>query len=351
MHIVRTTGTRISRTLVGLTALALVTACGSAPESATPDDTADEATASTGAGQPDGFSFTDDRGVTIELDEVPDVVVAHSAAAGGLWEYGVTAAGVFGPLRRTDGTTDPSLGRADPDDFTSLGEVDTQINLEALAELQPDLIVTQLWSEDTWHGVDTAQVDELEQIAPLVGIRVDNRSAEEPLARYAELAEALGGDPEAIEEARAEFDDATGALEEAAAAQPDLDVVAASGSPSEMYIAWPPGFPDLSLFTEYGLDIYEPEEHPTAGGFWQTLSWEDATRYPADLILADARAGGVETMLEQVPEVVRGLPAVQADQMIEWETSHAYGYGNFADMLNDLATAVAEADPTVADAS
>lgn len=333
----------LSRRLAAAAAVVLLAACGSAPEDeAAPDESVTEATA------PDGFTFTDDRGETVELDEVPDVVVAQSAAAGGLWEYGVVAAGVFGPLRRSDGTTDPTLGRADPDDFTSLGEVDSQINLEALAALQPDLIVTQLWSKDDWWGIDPNQVDELEQIAPLVGIRVDERTADEPLARYAELAEALGADPDVVAAGRAEFDEAAAGLEAALATQPDLELVAASGSTTEMYVAWPPGFPDLALFQELGMQLVVPEEHPTSGGFWETLSWEDAGRYPADVILADARNGSVEQMLTLVPDNVLYLPAVQADQMVEWEASHAYGYGNFADILTRLTETVSTADPEVA---
>jgi iron complex transport system substrate-binding protein len=118
----------------------LVTGCGGTGG----EDDAD------GAGEAEaGWLFTDDRGVTHTLAEVPDVVVAQAVSAGGLWEYGVEVAGAFGPLRRPDGTPDPSLGLAVPDAFASLGEVDGEVNLEALAALQPDIIVTQLWDDDT----------------------------------------------------------------------------------------------------------------------------------------------------------------------------------------------------------
>lgn len=301
-----------------------------------------------------GWSFTDDRGVTHTLDEVPDVVVAQSVSAGGLWEYGVEVAGAFGPLRRPDGTPDPSIGLADPDAFASLGEVEGEVNLEALAALQPDIIVTQLWSDDSFWGIDD-ELDEMEALAPVVGIRVGERPVDEPLARLAELATSLGGDPgdgvdtgDRVAEARAGFDQATDRLAAALADRPGLRVLAASGTPAEMYVAHPPGFPDLRYYQSLGMDLVEPEEHPTGQGYWETLSWEEADKYPADLVLADVRGATLEQLLDQMPPTAAALPAVAADQVIAWPASFALGYGNVAAVLDEVRAAVEAADPGIA---
>jgi len=293
-----------------------------------------------GSSESAAWSFEDDKGVTHTLDSVPDVIAAQSVSAGGLWEYGVVADGVFGPLRRSDGTTDPALGLADPDDFESLGEVDSQINLEALAALHPDIIVTAMWSDTQYWGIDDAQIDTIEQIAPVVGIRVDNRSIVDVLARYAELAESLGGDKSKIESAKAEFDAGSQKLKDALASKPGLSVVAASGVPAEMYIAYPPAFPELRYYGSLGMDLAEPEDHPTSGGFWETISWEQAGKYPADVLLGDARGGTVEQILGLLPATAKALPAVQAGQLYSWPTVQAYGYGAVAVNTDRLATEI-----------
>lgn len=121
-------------------------------------------------------------------------------------------------------------------------------------------------------------------------------------------------------------------------------MLAASGTVDELYVAHPPGFPDLNYYAELGLDLVEPTEHPEAGGYWQALSWEQVDTYQADMIMADVRGGSVDFLLDQMPPLGRQLPAVQADQMVAWTASSALGYGNAAAVLDALADAVSSAD-------
>jgi iron complex transport system substrate-binding protein len=296
------------------------------------------------------WSFTDDRGHVVTLDAPPDVIVAQSVSAGGLWEYGVEVDGVFGPLRRPDGDPDPAIGLADPDDFASVGEIESEVDLEAVAEIQPDVIVTQLWGDGTLWGIDD-ELDELESLAPIIAIRVGETSMDEPLAELAELAGSIGGADARtkVDEAETAFDAASERLSAALEAKPDLQVVAASGTLSEMYVAYPPGFPDLHYYQSQGMDLAEPEEHPTAGGYWETLSWEQADKYPADLILADVRGATLEQLVEQMPPTAAALPAVESEQVIAWPASFALGYGNVAEVIDLITAAVVSADPAVAD--
>ncbi len=322
--------------------VAATAACGgSDDESAGADDT--------GASSTDtGWTFTDDRDVTHTLDEAPDSIAAQSTIAGGLWEYGVDVEGVFGPLRRADGEPDPAIGLADPDDFASLGEVEGEIDMEALAALRPDIIVAPMWGPDTYWGIAADAVDELEQIAPIVGIRVDERPMDEPLARVGELAATFGNEAAGeVDAARTVFDDASEGLSDALAAKPGLSVLAASGTLEELYVAWPPGFPDLNYYASLGMQLVEPAEHPESGGFWQTLSWEQVDTYEADLILSDVRAATIEQQIAQMPPTGQDLPAVQADQMVAWPAATALGYGSSAAVLAELTAAVEAADEDV----
>lgn len=329
------------RLVVLVCATFLMAACSSGSSSDTATETTDAS----------GWSFTDDRGITHTADAAPETVAAQSVIAGGLWEYGVVVDGVFGPLRFSDGSSDPAMGLADPGTFEdgSLGEIDSQINIEKLAALAPDIIVTPMWGDDMYWGIDDAQVDEIEAIAPIVGIRVDSRPIDEPLSRVADLAATLPDyDEAAAQSAKAEFDASSEQLRTALAAKPELAVVAASGTAAEMYIAYPPAFPDLRYYQGLGMQLAEPANHPTSGGFWETLSWEEAGKYPADLILADARGGSVEQMLAQLPPTVLALPAVKADQWVAWPATGALGYGNNARVLDSLTDAVQNASSDVA---
>ncbi len=334
--------------MLAVAGLALVSLVGCSGSEEPPTASKGEATKSTVTAPPGEWTFTDDRGETITLDEAPTVIAADAATAGGLWEYGIDVdGGVFGDIVLPDGTPSPGIGLASPDDFESVGNAN-QINIEQLAAKQPDVIVGAMWDDKQFYGIDPEQLDEVEKIAPVIGLRVDDRLVTEPLARVAELAVSLGADPDGkLAEAEAAFEIASQEFTAANEAQPDLLAAAVSGTATEMYVAYPPKWPDLSYYQELGMNLVEPEDHPTAGGFWETLSWEEAGKYPVDLVLADGRGGSLESIRKQIPAVGLSMPAVEADQVVIWPAVHAYGYGAFAAILDDLTTAVATADASV----
>lgn len=326
-------------------ALVSLVGCSGSDEPPSSEKTESKSTVTAPAGT---WTFEDDRGETVTLDEAPKVIAADAATAGGLWEYGIDVnGGVFGDIVLPDGTPSPGIGLASPDDFDSVGNA-TQINIEQLAAKQPDVIVGAMWDDEQFYGIDPEQLDEVEQIAPVIGIRVDDRLVTEPLARVAELAETLGADPDGkLADAKAEFERASTAFAEANEAKPGLLTAAVSGSPTEMYVAYPPKWPDLSYYQSLGMEMVEPKDHPTSGGFWETLSWEEAGKYPVDLVMADGRGGSLESIKEQIPAVALSMPALDADQIVIWPAVHAYGYGAFAEILDNLTTAVDDADPGV----
>ncbi len=325
--------------LAVLVTAVLATGCGGSSESGSSGaQDAPETSA-------EGWSYTDSTGTTVELDAVPETIVAETTIAGGLWELGITAKGTFGLLHAPDGSPSPSIGLADPEIFTSLGEEYGQINLEQLASLQPDLIITPSWEDGTYWGIEDDMLEQVTSIAPIVGVAVTGRPIDEVLAEVDELAQALGADTDSDEvvAARQSFEDASDELAAATAANPDLTVLAASGTPDQFYVAVPENYPDLSYYQSLGLNVVDPD---TDEEFWQTLSWEEVDMYPADMIMGDSRGGTTEQLLEQMPPNARELAAIREDQLVSWQLTLAMGYGAVARAIEELAGNVRDAVAT-----
>ena len=99
---------------------------------------------------------------------------------------------------------------------------------------------------------------------------------------------------------------------------------------------------DLFYFKDLGLDIVVPETGED--GFWELLSWEQANKYPADLILVDARN---DQVVQEVATVGtwESLPAVKAGQLGPWYAGAPYSYARLAPMMRELAGIIRDADP------
>ncbi|WP_241564167.1 ABC transporter substrate-binding protein [Nonomuraea polychroma] len=66
------------------------------------------------------------------------------------------------------------------------------------------------------------------------------------------------------------------------------------------------------------------------------MSWENADKYQADVILVDARAQSmtIEEMAKK-PTWAK-LPAVKAGQLYPWRAAERYSYLGYADVLEEL---------------
>src|SRR5690606_39551044 len=82
---------------LGLTGL--LAACGSGEDG-------DDAEAASGG----SWSFTDDTGATVELDQVPDKIAAFTGLAAALHDFGITPKAVFGPTVNQDGSPTSQAG-------------------------------------------------------------------------------------------------------------------------------------------------------------------------------------------------------------------------------------------------
>lgn len=325
---------------LALGALVLLPACGGGDG----DEAASSVAPSPSQSQ---WTFTDDRGVAVSLPAQPKRIVAQITGAATLWDYGLRPVGVFGPMHMEDGSKAPQAGAIDIQSVESIGEAWGEFDLEKLAALQPDLLVTQQFSDDEplWN-VPLEALPALNDIVPSVAIVVRDVPITQPLQRFADLAKALGANLDSPENtaAKASFDQAVNDLKAAVAEKPELKVLVISGAPDNLYIANPKAATDLIFYRELGMGLVMPETEE----FWETLSWEQANKYPADLILYDNRAGS--STLEQMSaiETWKKLPAVQAGQIAPWNTEPTYSYKSYANDVQRLAEAISKSSTGIA---
>ncbi|MFC7615189.1 ABC transporter substrate-binding protein [Actinokineospora soli] len=290
------------------------------------------------------WEFTDDRGTKISLPERPKRIVAQVHAAAALWDFGVKPVGVFGPQRTADGKPDPQVGNVDLAAVTSVGAEFGEFNLEQYANLEPDLVVTIMYGPVLWYVPDDSKA-KIEEIAPTVGIRLDGKSASEAIARFGELAASLGADlnAPAVTQAKADFEKAGAELTAAAKEKPGLGVELAIGQQDGFWVADPKWHGDAILFSELGLEVVAPKQSDPTFGFEQ-LSWEQAAKYPADLVLEDARTVGMSTdeLAAKYPTWSQ-LPAVKAGQVGAWHAETPSSYQLYAKVLTELTGTVKNA--------
>lgn len=314
---------------LGLGATALLAGCG---------DDGDAADSPGGADAT--FSFTDDRGKVVS-GKRPRHVVAYAGAAAALWDFGVRPVGIFGPSKRADGSQDPQSGSVDLGKVTSVGNAFGEFNVEQYLTLQPDLLVSVMYDpQKLWYVPDDSAA-KIEQLAPSVGIQLTKADLTDVIGKFAALSKALGADLESavVKDARTAFDNAGGGLADAAKAAGGIRVMAVSASQDNLYVTIPEYYPDQRHYAERGVGFVVPTK-PDASGFFETLSWENAAKYSADVIMWDARTQAL------TPEQLRSnpawskLPAVVAGQLVPWKSEAQYSYQGFTGQQVELATAL-----------
>ncbi|MEU5402562.1 ABC transporter substrate-binding protein [Streptomyces sp. NPDC005963] len=307
---------------------ALLTACGEGEKSSAPK----------GGGS---WTFKDDRGKVVKADKKPTNVVAYISTAAALHDYGVQCKGVFGPSKPVNGKPNPQAGNLDVAKLTSLGEAWGEFSIERYTSLQPDLLISNMFPPPALWYVPEESAKKIESLAPSIGIAGAHKSLLEPLRRYEELATALGADlkAEQVVKDKARFKAAEAAVRKAAAANPGLKVLAMSGDNQQMYTAVPDSYCDLNYFKDLGVEIIEGKKSDE-WGFWEFLSWENADKYHADLIMIDNRSSAMPAAgLLKKPTWAK-LPAIKAGQTVAWSMEERYSYAGFAPVLEQLAAAI-----------
>ncbi|GAA0633619.1 ABC transporter substrate-binding protein [Kutzneria viridogrisea] len=310
-----------------MAAVGLLTACGR--------------TDSPAAGSGGAWSFTDDRDRKVSLGQRPTRIVAQVSAAAALWDLGVHPVGVFGPQKLKDGSNDPQVGVVDLSKVGSVGAEYGEFSMEKLAALRPDLLVSGMYKPpDLWYVTDDVKT-KVEALVPTLGISQRSRNVLQVIERFNELGKSLGAQQSVIDAAKADFDKASDELRQALAAKPGLRVLAVSAKAENFYVGMPSDQPDLSYYKTLGMDV----GGATGDGvtYFEALSWENTTKYPADLVLYDDRtqAGGLAEL--RTHPTWNSLPAVQAGQVAPWRSETPFSYARFAPVLRELAAAVGKA--------
>ncbi|MGY0460142.1 ABC transporter substrate-binding protein [Kitasatospora sp. cg17-2] len=289
------------------------------------------------------WSFTDDRGRAVTAKSTPHRIVAFTGTAAALHDFGLAdrIVGVFGETRRADGKADPAAGDLDIDKVTIVGNAWGEFGIEKYAALRPDLLVTHMYDPDALWYVPDESKDKILALAPGVAVTTARVPLPEPIKRYAALAESLGADLNArrVAEAKARFEAAAETLRQAAKAAGGLKVMAASGSADLFYVTNPAVSTDLMYFRELGVDFVVPDALDPQG-YFESLSWENAGKYRADLILLDNRSTALQPADLAAKPAWSALPAVKAGQVTPWDAVPRFSWLGAAPLLEDLAKAV-----------
>jgi iron complex transport system substrate-binding protein len=294
------------------------------------------------------WTFTDDRGETAEVEGDVRPIVAFSGLAAALHDYGVAVDAVFGPTVLADGSPDPMAGRLPVDEVEILGNAFGEFDIEAFAALGPKLVVSQHYEGFPLWYVPEDVIDEVEALAPTVGVQISGRNLDEVLAGHTRLAEALGADLGSDEATAAavRYDAAVETLRAAAAANP-ITVLVANAYGENFNVANPLDFAVLATCTELGVKFVVPEA-PGEAGYWETLSWENAAKYDADLVFLDARSGNLQAAdLVDYP-TWDAISAVAAGQIFAWNSEPIYSHTGAAEILEAMAQAITDAQPVTA---
>jgi iron complex transport system substrate-binding protein len=310
-------------------ALLTLAACSSGEDGSGSEVAADDAAAS------GPFSFTPagyDDAVTIELDSVPQRIVADIYSAAALLPFGIDFAGVFG-----FGKEGAGKGDLDVDAQTIIG-LDGEFSLEKLVAAAPDLIIGVGNQEgDGWTWWDEKVTTQVAEVAPFLPVRMSS-TPPDMIAEYTRLAKALGKDVDTPEQqqAKTDFEAARERIRTVTEEKKDsLTVMALNIAGDEIYTSNTLGV--IEMLTEDGLTFVGPEA--PVGEAWATSSWETISDYSADVILIAETSTGYEEN-----PLYTALPAVEAGQLGTWDDKRAYSYTVQTTWLNELADVLEKAE-------
>ncbi|WKX72185.1 ABC transporter substrate-binding protein [Streptomyces sp. XD-27] len=316
---------------------ALVTACG--------DDKGSKSGGGSDSGKGGAWSFTDDRKKTVRLDGTPQRIVAYTPVAAALHDFGIDdqIVGVFGPTKLPNGKPDPMAGDVDVNRVKILGNEYDKFSIEEYVGLEPQLLISNMYDPGALFYVPEASKKKIFSLADTLAISTARVSMLEPIKRYAELAESLGADLKAkkVTDAKARFEKAAETLRKTAKSS-RIRVMACSANPDLFYVSNPKVNADLIYFRELGVDFVVPEKLDE-NGYFQSLSWENADQYDADLLLLDNRTGTLQPKDLASKPTWKQLPAVKAGQIASWSSEPRFSYAGAAPLIESLTKAIQDA--------
>ena len=294
-------------------------------------------------GGPDaaGWSFTDDRGVVVQLDAAPSAVVAYLGIAAALHDFGYDVAGFFSGESRESvdpATVAPNLPF---DTIENLGFGDA-LDLEKLVAMGVDLFVGANYDLTGAQIIWPVPDDVMAQIGDFAGVvaiaYADGTDVDRLIQTNGNLAAALGADlaVAAIRTAKETYAADLTALGGAIAGKPGLKALFMTGAADGFYVGQ--GLADLNLYAQQGLAVVSVDS-------WDLQSWESFATVEADVIFVDDRASGwlqPDQLAEQV-STWPAHPAVVAGQVYPWRVEYVPSYQGFAPILEEMASEIGSA--------
>jgi iron complex transport system substrate-binding protein len=302
--------------------------------------TAAAGSTTTGAGG--AFTFTDDRGQTITFEKRPERVVAWQAIVPALVELGITPVGV---IAFNDLATNPAFIDAGVDVAaltpvsTSYGEVD----IEALAGLQPDVILTYTFGGEFLQGFTDGTTQDLAgEVAPFVALDA-NADVMTGIGRMEEFAALLGADLQSdrLKAATASFDAAVTDLTDLIESKPGLTVGFGGPAPTGFFLAPVDSYPELQFYAGLGMDI-------ASGSQDAVVSWELVGDVPIDVLLIDDRSTAEDLAEADDVPTWKTIPAVGAGQYsATWRFLLSYCRADYARTIERMLPTLREASPDI----
>ncbi|MGH3313286.1 MAG: ABC transporter substrate-binding protein [Streptomyces sp.] len=301
---------------------------------------------STDDGKGKAWSFTDDRKKKISLDAVPQRIVAYVGTAAALHDFGAgdKIVGVFGPTKKKNGEPDVLAGDLNVKKLEIIGNAFGEFDIEKYAKVRPELLITNMYVPDALWYVPEESKAKILKLAPALALKTAETSMLDAVKRFAQLAESLGADLKAkkVTDAKARFEKAAEKLRTTAKASGGVKVMAASGAADLLYVSDPKANADLRYFKELGVDLVVPKKL-SKQGFFEELSWENADKYKADVIMLDNRTQALQPSALKSKPTWSELPAVKAGQVTTWDAEPRFSYAGAAPLLEQLAKAIEDA--------
>lgn len=289
-----------------------------------------------GAAASKAWSYEDATGATVKVDHTPERVVVLNDIALSFIEYGLKPVGTFGQLTMAK---DARFDDLDTDGIAQLGTAYGDIDLEQLAALKPDLVVTSVYPKDEKGTLDTTQPGygfkdkdqqaQIEAIAPVAQVKWGGKG-EDVIEEIADLSESLGAKESTIDAAEQRFDTAAEELEQVTKDK-DLSVVSMFADGSGAYVTRPSDEPSLQMYSSFGVDFVDPKPK---GFYWGIYSWENAGQITGDVLLLSQQGYQVAD-LEKQPTFADNA-ALEAGQVHSW-TFPALDYASQADYMTEMA--------------
>src|SRR5690606_11461883 len=112
-----------------------------------------------------------------------------------------------------------------------------------------------------------------------------------------------------------------------------------------IYIANPPDWADLNFYQAQGVNIVKPDVED--GGFWETLSPEQALKYPADIMMFSTRPEAVPTEEVIQQPAFAQHPAVKAGQVSGWNQDFIQSYQGMTEAMTHLSETLRGAEKVI----